>query len=100
MATVETLGCTTVICTDKTGTLTVNEMTVRTVWFRNRRFSLSGEGYDPKGAISPENGETCPDLQPMTIPLALCNDSTLHADRIIGDPMEAALLIVAAKGGG
>lgn len=99
LAAVETLGCTTVICTDKTGTLTVNQMTARALWYKNQRFSVSGEGYNPVGEIRPEQGGACPDLKPMTVPLALCNDSNLHAGSITGDPMEAALLTMAVKGG-
>lgn len=99
LAAVETLGCTTVICTDKTGTLTVNQMTARALWYKRKRFSVSGEGYNPVGEIRPEHGGACPDLKPMTVPLALCNDSNLHDGSITGDPMEAALLTMAVKDG-
>ncbi len=54
MSTVETLGATSVICTDKSGTLTQNQMTVREVWVAQQRLSVSGVGYEPKGSLSPD----------------------------------------------
>ncbi len=98
LAAVETLGCTSVICTDKTGTLTVNQMTVRQLYFSDRHFQVSGEGYDTAGKISSGNGSV-PDLQALLLPIALCNDSQLRSGKVIGDPMEGALLAVASKGG-
>jgi P-type Ca2+ transporter type 2C len=98
LAAVETLGCTTVICTDKTGTLTVNQMTARSVYYQGRNYRVSGEGYDPAGTISAETGDTG-DLSALLLPLALCNNSHLNSDQVIGDPMEGALLVLAAKGG-
>jgi len=100
LAAVETLGCTTVICTDKTGTLTVNQMTARALLYKGRRYRVSGEGYDGVGGIySAIDGSVPTDMADLLLPLALCNDSRLHGQQLIGDPMEGALLVLAAKGG-
>lgn len=100
LAAVETLGCTTVICTDKTGTLTVNQMTVRSVFYKNRNYQVSGEGYELKGQILTANGpRPGSDFTELLMPLILCNNSHLHDQQIVGDPMEAALRVLAAKTG-
>jgi Ca2+-transporting ATPase len=99
LAAVETLGCTTVICSDKTGTLTLNQMTARAVVFRGRRFKVSGEGYGAAGEIVAEDGGAVPDFAPLLQPAALANDSRIRDGRLIGDPTEGALLALAAKGG-
>ena len=100
LAAVETLGCTTVICTDKTGTLTVNQMTVRSVYCQSRSFHVSGTGYQVNGAIVSETGGSSgADLNALLQPIVLCNNSHLDADQVIGDPLEGALLVLAAKGG-
>jgi Ca2+-transporting ATPase len=97
LSAVETLGCTTVICTDKTGTLTVNQMTARALYYKGQAYSVSGEGYEIAGEISPTISAA--ELNELLLPLALCNDSFLRDKQVLGDPMEGALLVLAAKGG-
>jgi Ca2+-transporting ATPase len=107
LAAVETLGAATVICTDKTGTLTKNEMTVREVYAGGSRYRVSGSGYDPEGAILDTIGQsvTEPDvaLGDLLDTVALCNNANLQkldgSWRVVGDPTEGALLTLAAKGG-
>ena len=96
LAAVETLGSTTVICTDKTGTLTLNQMTARAGWFAGSRFTVSGEGYQAEGQLSQgERGE----LRALLLPMALCTDSRVRDGILIGDPTEGALWVLAQKGG-
>ena len=99
LAAVETLGCTSVICTDKTGTLTMNQMTARVLYLFGRQRRVSGEGYEANGAIQALEGEAATDISPLLIPVALCNDAQVHGGKVIGDPMEGALKVLAAKGG-
>jgi len=99
MPAVETLGCTTVICSDKTGTLTMNQMTARALVFHGRGFAISGEGYGAAGEIRAEDGGPLPDFAALTHPAALANDSRVHDGKLIGDPTEGALLALAAKAG-
>jgi P-type Ca2+ transporter type 2C len=100
LASVETLGCTTVICSDKTGTLTLNQMTVRTFICANQPFEVSGEGYATQGEIAPSTGNSAEvDLAQLMIPIVACNDSHIQDGKVVGDPMEAALLVLAAKSG-
>ena len=101
---VETLGSTTVICSDKTGTLTENAMTVRALWAGGRRFGVSGQGYGREGRVDlPEGGALDGALRETLLAGVLCNDAGLrHADHhwhITGDPTEAALLVAARKAG-
>ena len=118
LATVETLGATSVICTDKSGTLTQNQMTVRQVWAGGQRFSVSGAGYAPTGEFSPplslppsergepEGGAVAGDFQALLGAAMLCNNARLIPPSpehphwtCLGDQTEAALRVLALKGG-
>ncbi|MBU1671205.1 MAG: cation-transporting P-type ATPase [Actinobacteria bacterium] len=108
LSSVETLGCTTVICTDKTGTLTTNEMTVREMWVAGRDIVIGGVGYTPTGDFAvdgrpPDDRDTGAMLKLLRV-AAFCNNSRLLRPeeqeeqwRILGDPTEAALLVAARK---
>ncbi len=104
---VEALGSTTVICTDKTGTLTKNQMTVQSIWAGNQLYSLTGEGYTPQGEIllegRPVNLDNYIALQECLRAGVLCNDAHLQVKRdqhdIVGDPTEGALIVAAQKAG-
>ncbi len=112
LSAVETLGCTTVICTDKTGTLTTGEMTVARIWINGMTIDVSGSKYDPVGnflyegvALSREEMKRA-GLYELFDASVLCNNAALvppkkPGDRwsIVGDPTEAAMLVMAAKGG-
>ena len=101
---VETLGATTVICTDKTGTLTKNEMTVTQLYVGGRTIEVSGEGYIPEGVFV-EDGQSLrrlsPAVQAFLEAAVLCNGALLQeqggAWSVLGDPTEGALLVAAAK---
>lgn len=103
---VETLGSTTVICTDKTGTLTRNEMTVQVAWADEREYRFAGVGYQPIGDIEHDGTQLheMPDALRDLLTLAvLCNDAALQEVDgewiITGDPTEAALVVAGVKGG-
>jgi P-type Ca2+ transporter type 2C len=97
---VETLGSTSAICSDKTGTLTLNQMTARQLVMVGRRYSIEGEGYSTEGAIKRVGGDaTDTPLEPFMMAMALANDAAVHDGEIVGDPTEAALVVLAAKGG-
>lgn len=104
---VETLGSTSVICTDKTGTLTRDEMTVRRIVVGEETYEVSGAGYEPTGEITHDGTpiDPPPHLQELLRAVALCNDVALRCDdevgvwTIQGDPTEGALAVVAAKVG-
>lgn len=102
---VETLGCATVICSDKTGTLTKNEMTVQDVFTNDLLFTVTGVGYEPKGEFlvnnRPVNPVQYPELDKIMKAAVLCNGAQLVANdqhyTIVGDPTEGALLTSAGK---
>ncbi|MDD3122690.1 MAG: cation-translocating P-type ATPase [Candidatus Izemoplasmatales bacterium] len=101
LSTVETLGQATVICSDKTGTLTQNEMTVRRVFDLEKEYEVTGGGYSAKGAIT-ENGQKVKNSANLDMILKvclLCNDAILEEEKVLGDPTEGSLLVLAIKGG-
>ena len=106
LSAVETLGSTTVICSDKTGTLTLNEMTVQVLWNGTQKFNVTGAGINTDGKIfkndSDEEG-TDDEIGEFIRAAALCNDATLHYKegqwKAVGDPTEVALIAVAGKFG-
>ncbi|TAL16463.1 cation-translocating P-type ATPase [bacterium] len=103
---VETLGSTTVICTDKTGTLTKGEMTVREIYLEGEPVEVTGAGYDPRGEFrgNAGNGGAPASLPELLSASVLCNDATLFLSEreewaITGDPTEGALIVAARKAG-
>lgn len=112
LSSVETLGSTNVICTDKTGTLTTNQMSVRYLWVGGRALTISGADYEPQGAFNDANGNVDPRSLAGSEYLlffqsaVLCNTARLNPPTdeqlywsIIGDPTEGALLVLARKAG-
>lgn len=104
---VETLGSTTVICSDKTGTLTENQMTVQQIFAGDQLYEISGSGYDPSGVMHADGKPIVTEEHPALLACLraglLCNDSVLIRDhdkiRVEGDPTEAALIVAAGKAG-
>jgi P-type Ca2+ transporter type 2C len=96
---VETLGSTSAINSDKTGTLTLNQMTAVEMTIVGRRYSISGDGYSTVGQITQAAGDVELPLEPYLLPMALCADAVVKDGELIGDPTEGALVVLAAKGG-
>jgi len=103
LASVETLGSTTVICSDKTGTLTKGEMTVRKIFVNNQFVEVTGSGYEPKGEFY-MGRRKIRSIEDQHLDLllrigVLCNNASYDLTDVIGDPTEGALIVVAAKAG-
>ncbi|WP_062378613.1 cation-translocating P-type ATPase [Demequina pelophila] len=95
---VETLGATSAICSDKTGTLTMNEMMARSVWVGGETFTVDGAGYSFDGRVRRSQGDEVPLGAPIAYALALPNDATVSPDGVVvGDPTEAAFVVLAEK---
>jgi len=96
---VETLGSVSAICSDKTGTLTLNKMTARQFSVPGQnRYKVTGEGYSTQGQLLHAGGAKI-DLDEIMLPMALCADARLDGEALIGDPTEGALIVLAEKGG-
>ncbi|HKE81005.1 MAG TPA: cation-transporting P-type ATPase [Solirubrobacteraceae bacterium] len=96
----ETLGATSAVCSDKTGTLTLNQMTAVELTIPGRRYEISGSGYSTEGHITHVAGEPEVPLEQFMFPLALACDAVLTpTGEMIGDPTEGALVVLAEKGG-
>ena len=96
---VETLGSTSALNSDKTGTLTLNQMTAVQMAIVGRRYSISGDGYQTTGQITHTGGQPDVPLEQYLLPMALCADAEVRDGELVGDPTEGALVVLAAKGG-
>jgi P-type Ca2+ transporter type 2C len=95
----ETLGSTSAINSDKTGTLTLNQMTAVELAIPGRRYSIDGNGYSTEGLIKKVAGQPDVDLEPFMQPLILACDAVVHDGELIGDPTEGALVVLGEKSG-
>ena len=104
LASVETLGCTNVVCSDKTGTLTLNQMTARSLIIQNREHSVTGQGYSYEGRIDCHDDDEPFTFTTAFTAMALCSDAVIGTNddgdpQPVGDPTELALVVLAEKGG-
>ncbi|GAB2686900.1 cation-translocating P-type ATPase [Thalassiella azotivora] len=99
LTSVETLGSTAHIATDKTGTLTLNQMTARELFAEQRLFRVGGEGYATDGALDVTGDDPAPDVRAALLACALAGDAVVRDGELVGDPTEGALVVLAAKGG-
>ncbi len=95
----ETLGCTSAINSDKTGTLTLNQMTAVEMAIPGRRYTISGSGYSTDGTLKRVAGQADVDLELFFLPMVLAADAVVSDGSLIGDPTEGALVVLAEKGG-
>src|SRR5262249_21104222 len=95
----ETLGSTSAINSDKTGTLTLNQMTAVEMTIPGRRYTISGSGYSTDGTIMHAAGQPEVPLEPFLLPMLLASDAVVDNGEMIGDPTEGALVVLAEKGG-
>ncbi|MFP3712804.1 cation-translocating P-type ATPase [Puerhibacterium sp. TATVAM-FAB25] len=96
---VETLGSTSAICSDKTGALTLNQMTARRLVLAGRRYTVDGEGWSTAGRVLAAAGAGDVPLEPVALPMALTSDAVVRDGECLGDPTEGALVVLAAKAG-